>query len=141
MDKSPFIQDFIYKRSEIHDQYKGNRQGGIAPSTIVPYIFIFSGKSGSQYGYYDQWINPNIFRYSGEGQVGDMRFVRGNLALRDHIFNGKRVFLFEFERIGYVKFISELEFYNFGVLKIPDINKNERDGITFFFKNCIRAGQ
>ena len=134
LDKSPFIPDYIYKRSDIHDMYGGNRQGGIAPSAKVPYIFIFSGKSGSQYGYKDGWDNPNVFSYTGEGQVGDMRFVKGNLALRDHISNGKRVFLFEYERSGYVKFISELEFFDIGVFKTLDINKDEREGIKFFFK-------
>ncbi len=134
MDKNPFIPNHVYKRSDIHDYYGGNRQGGIAPSAKVPYIFIFSGKSGSQYGYKDGWDNPNIFSYTGEGQVGDMKFIKGNLALREHINNCKRVFLFEYERIGYVKFISELEFYDIGKFDTPDINKNERVGIKFFFK-------
>lgn len=134
MDKLPVIPDHIYKRSVIHDQYGGNRQGGIAPSAKQPYIFIFSGKSGSQYGYKDGWDNPNVFSYTGEGQIGDMKFVKGNLALRDHIKNGKRVFLFEYERSGYVKFISELEFFDIGFFDTPDINKNQRLGIKFFFK-------
>lgn len=134
MDKIPFIPNQIYKRSDIHDHYGGNRQGGIAPSAKFPYIFIFSGKTGSQYGYKDGWDNPNIFSYTGEGQVGDMKFIKGNLALRDHIHNGKRVFLFEYERKGYVKFISELEFYDIGYFDTPDIHKNERIGIKFFFK-------
>jgi 5-methylcytosine-specific restriction protein A len=49
----------------IHDEYGGNRQGGIAPSAKAPYIFIFSGKSGAQYGYKDGWDNQNIFSYTG----------------------------------------------------------------------------
>ena len=134
MEPSPFIPDHIYKRSDIHDYYGGNRQGGIAPSAKYPYIFIFSGKRGAQYGYKDGWDNPNIFSYTGEGQTGDMKFVKGNLALRDHINNGKRVFLFEYERSGYVKFITELEFYDIGFFDTPDINKNNRVGIKFFFK-------
>ncbi|HET6994533.1 MAG TPA: HNH endonuclease [Chitinophagaceae bacterium] len=134
MDKLPFIPNHIYKRSDIHDNYGGNRQGGIAPSAKLPFIFIFSGKSGAQYGYKDGWDNPNIFSYTGEGQVGDMRFIKGNLALKDHINNGKRVFLFEYERTGYVKFISEMEFYDIGYFDTPDINKNTRVGIRFFFK-------
>lgn len=134
MNKLPFIPNHTYKRSEIHDLYGGNRQGGIAPSAKVPCIFIFSGKSGSQYGYKDGWDNPNVFSYTGEGQIGDMKFIKGNLALRDHIKNGKRVFLFEYERSGYVKFISELEFFDIGYFDTPDINKTERLGIKFFFK-------
>lgn len=134
MEKLPFIPEQLYKRSEIHDQYGGNRQGGISPSAKFPFIFIFSGKSGVQYGYKDGWDNPNIFSYTGEGQIGDMKFIKGNLALRDHITNGKRVFLFEYERSGFVKFISELEFYDVDYFETPDINKDNRVGIKFFFK-------
>lgn len=134
MEKLPFIPDQIYKRSDIHDQYGGNRQGGISPSARNPFIFIFSGKTGQQYGYRDGWDNPNIFSYTGEGQIGDMKFVKGNLALKEHINHGKRVFLFEYERIGYVKFISELEFYDADYFDTLDVNKNNRIGIKFFFK-------
>lgn len=134
MEKLPFIPELLYKRSEIHDQYGGNRQGGISPSAKLPYIFIFSGKTGEQYGYKDGWDNPNIFSYTGEGQIGDMKFIKGNLALRDHVSKGKRVFLFEYERSGFVKFVSELEFYDVDFFETPDINKDNRIGIKFFFK-------
>lgn len=134
MEKLPFIPGQLYKRSDIHDQYGGNRQGGISPCAKHPYIFIFSGKSGEQYGYRDGWDNPNIFSYTGEGQVGDMKFVKGNLALKEHLNSGKRVFLFEFERIGYVKFIAELEFYDADYFNTLDINNHYRIGIKFFFK-------
>jgi 5-methylcytosine-specific restriction protein A len=133
MIKIPFIPNHIYKRSDIHDQYGGNRQGGIAPSAKFPYIFIFSGTSGTLYGYNDGWDNPNVFTYTGEGQIGDMRFIKGNLALRDHLKNGKRVFLFEYERSGFVKFITELEFYDVDFFDAPDLNKNNRVAIRFFF--------
>ena len=134
MDKLPFIPNQIYKRTDLQDFYGGNRQGGIATSAKYPFILIFSGKSGVQYGYQDGWDNSNIFSYTGEGQVGNMKFIRGNLALRDHMKNGKRVFLFEYERTGFVKFISELEFYDIGYFDTLDINKNTRIGIKFFFK-------
>ena len=93
MIKSPFIFNQLYKRSLIHDEFGGNRQGGISPSAKVPYIFIFSGKSGAQYGYRDGWDNHNVFSYTGEGQEGDMQFIKGNLALKEHLNRGKRVFL------------------------------------------------
>jgi 5-methylcytosine-specific restriction protein A len=134
MEKLPFIPEQLYKRSEIHDQYGGNRQGGISPSAKHPYIFIFSGKTGEQYGYKDGWDNTNIFSYTGEGQIGDMKFIKGNLALRDHVSKGKRVFLFEYERLGFVKFVSELEFFDVDYFETPDINKVNRIGIKFFFK-------
>ena len=134
MSKSPFIPSQLYKRSLIHDEYGGNRQGGISPSAKVPYIFIFSGKSGAQYGYRDGWDNHNIFSYTGEGQEGDMQFIKGNLALKDHINRGKRVFLFEIEGGGLVKFSSELEFYDADYFETPDKNGSNRIGIRFFLK-------
>jgi 5-methylcytosine-specific restriction protein A len=134
MLQSPFIPNQLYKRSLIHDEYGGNRQGGISPSAKVPYIFIFSGKSGAQYGYRDGWDNPNVYSYTGEGQEGDMRFIKGNLALKDHLNNGKRVFLFENEGNSYVKFISELEFYDADYFETPDKNGTNRIGIRFFLK-------
>ncbi len=134
MTQSPFIPNQLYKRSSIHDEYGGNRQGGIAPSAKSPYIFIFSGKSGAQYGYKDGWDNENIFSYTGEGQAGDMQFIRGNLALKDHLNNGKRIFLFENEGKGFTKFISEMEFHDADYFETLDINGEKRQGIKFFLK-------
>ena len=134
MLQSPFIPNQLYKRSLIHDEYGGNRQGGISPSAKVPYIFIFSGKSGAQYGYRDGWDNHNIFSYTGEGQEGDMQFIKGNLALKEHLNRGKRVFLFEIEGGGLVKFSSEMEFYDADYFETPDKNGSNRIGIRFFLK-------
>lgn len=66
-----------------------------------------------------------------------MEFSRGNLALRDHLKNGKRVFLFEYIRTGYVRFETELETIDFDYFETHDRNGNIRLGIKFFFK---RAG-
>jgi hypothetical protein len=44
------------------------------------------------------------------------------------------VFLFEYERTAYVKFICELEFFDYDYFDTPDINGKERIGIKFFFK-------
>ena len=134
MNQSPFIPNQLYKRSLIHDEYGGNRQGGISPSAKVPYIFIFSGKSGAQYGYRDGWDNHNIFSYTGEGQEGDMQFIKGNLALKEHLNRGKRVFLFVIEGGGLVKFSSEMEFYDADYFETPDKNGSNRIGIRFFLK-------
>jgi len=134
-EQLPFIPEQIYnRRRDIHDTYGGNRQSGICPSASFSYIFIFSGKSGSQHGYQDGWDNPNVFSYTGEGQSGDMQFTRGNLALRDHIKTGKRVFLFESETSGFVRFKSELEFYDVDYFETKDTSGITRIGIKFFFK-------
>jgi len=75
-----------------------------------------------------------VFSYTGEGQSGDMEFTRGNLALRDHLKNGKRVFLFEQSRKGFVKFISEMTFFDCDYYETHDTNGQSRTGIKFFLK-------
>jgi 5-methylcytosine-specific restriction protein A len=137
LDKPLFTIEQVYKRSDIHDRYGGNRQSGIAASANFPYIFIFSGDAGHQHGYKDQWENKNVFSYTGEGQLNDMRFVKGNLELRDHVRNGKRVFLFIYVQKGYVRFESELVLNDFDYFIGPDREGNERIAIKFFFR---RAG-
>jgi 5-methylcytosine-specific restriction protein A len=135
MDALPFIPNQIYsRRGDIHAKYGGNWQSGICPSANYPYIFIFSGKSGKQHGYEDGWDNPNIFTYTGEGQSGDMQFTRGNLALRDHLKTDKRVFLFESETKGFVRFKSELEFHDVDYFETKDTSGTIRIGLKFFFK-------
>lgn len=134
MNFDPFILNQIYKRSTIHDKYGGSRQGGITPCAFYPYIFIFSGDVGHQHGYKDQWENENIFSYTGEGQVADMAFIRGNLKLRDHIKDGKRVFLFIYVAKGLVRYESELEIYDFDIFQGFDREGNQRNSIKFFFK-------
>lgn len=138
----PFIPRQIYnRRRDIHDVYGGNWQSGIAPSKEHPYIFIFTGKSGHQHGYEDGWENKYVFSYTGEGQDGDMDFIRGNLALRDHVAKGKRVFLFEFEMKGYVKFVDELQVFDYDYFESHDTNGANRSAIKFFMQPVNRLHQ
>ncbi|GBL35325.1 hypothetical protein EMGBS15_09200 [Filimonas sp.] len=130
----PFVTGQIFKRTSLHEAYGGNRQSGICPSTKFPYIFIFTGAQGGQHGYADTWENENVFSYTGEGQSGDMKYSRGNLALKDHLKNGKRVFLFKYVRSGYVEFVNELVLMDSDYFGTHDTSKSLRIGIKFFFK-------
>lgn len=122
------------KRSTIHDRYGGSRQSGISPCAEFPYIFIFSGKTGEQYGYHDEWLNDSVFHYTGEGKLGDMSFVRGNLALRDHLINGKRVFLFKSSKTrSYVEFQAEVQLFDIDYFQGFDEGGDLRVAIKFFF--------
>lgn len=129
-----FLQDKIYKRKEIHDQYGGNRQKGISCPKGASYIFIFSGKSGEQYGYEDSWDENQVFSYTGEGHLGPMSFTFGNKELRDHIQNGKRVFLFTQEKKTFVQFDGELELIDWEFFDGRDKSWTIRRSIRFFFK-------
>jgi len=131
-----FTPGLIYKRSLIHDQYGGSRQSGISVSAEFPFIFIFSGKTGHQHGYKDQWENKNVFSYTGEGQIGDMNYSRGNLAIRDHLKAKRRIFLFTQEVKAFVKFEAELELLECNYFLSPDREGKERVAIKFFFKKA-----
>ncbi len=109
----------VYQRSRLHDEFGGNRQGGIANSAKYPIIFIFTGSSGEKHGYTDEWDDENFFHYSGEGQHGDMTFTKGNLSIRDHIKNGKSIYLFQFESKAQWKYIDELELVDYYYYDTP----------------------
>lgn len=83
------------RRKQIHDLFGGQREGGIStPKDHKDMIFIFSDpKEGEKYGYHDGW-DGNSFYYFGEGQLGDMEFIRGNKAILSHKENRKDIFLF-----------------------------------------------
>jgi len=84
-----FVTGEVYSRRELHERYGGQRQGGISSPSKWPIIMLFTGGQGAQYGYEDGWTADGSFAYTGEGQQGDMQFVRGNRAVRDHVANAE----------------------------------------------------
>jgi 5-methylcytosine-specific restriction enzyme A len=75
-----FVVGEVYDRwPDINTQYGGSRQSGISPSSRTPAIFLFTGDSGEQYGYRDDYDADGVFSYTGEGQVGYMQFTKGRL--------------------------------------------------------------
>jgi len=82
-----------YLRAQLHAYFEGQRQGGIATPKKHPVVLLFSSPLGHKYGYQDGWLGQ-YYLYSGEGARGDMAFVRGNRAIRDHAPQGKRLYLF-----------------------------------------------
>lgn len=135
MSSEIFQYGKIYNRQlDIHNLFGGNRQSGISPSAKYPYVFIFTYSTGKQHGYYDQWINEDIFEYTGHGQIGDMEFKAGNAILRDHKALKKRVFLFSSEGKGLVRFSGEFEYINHQYFETLDSSSMLRLGIKFYFK-------
>lgn len=137
--KTVFIKNKLYKREELHNEFGGNRQSGISSCKEHPVVFIFSGSSVEKYGYEDGWDNENIFRYSGEGQIGDMVFTRGNLSILNHKEDGKKIYLFEkTTESGYWKFIDELMYLSYEYYPTTDRDGNKRNGIRF---NLVRSSE
>lgn len=118
------------RRSEIHNRYGGQERGGISTPAKFPYIFIFTGDSGEPYGYTDGYNKEGVFNYTGEGQEGDMKMTKGNLAIRDHQKNGKRIYLFEKVGSGY-NFVGPCNYIDDRIEKLRDRNSELRDAIVF----------
>ncbi len=131
------IADFevgrIYnRRNDIHARYGGQRRGGISTPSRVPYIFLFTGESGEQYGYRDGWNEDRVYLYTGEGQVGDMQFVRGNRAIRTHLADGKDLLMFEnLGRGKGVRFIGTFACASWETRIGPDLKGSDRQVIVF----------
>lgn len=91
-----FIKGEIYQRKrDIHLPYGGSYQPGITRSTKSSAVFIFTGKSGEQYGYHDKKDDFGVYSYTGEGQTGHMKLAKGNLAILNHAHEGRALHLFE----------------------------------------------
>lgn len=134
-----FVVGDEYSRArDIHDQYGGTRQSGISPSGSHPFIFLFTGDSGEAYGYEDGWQqDEGVFLYTGQGQVGDMEFQRGNKAIRDHISDGKQLLLFKAIGKGKpVEFLGEFECASIDFAQGSDVNGELRKTIRF---NLVRS--
>ena len=103
-----FEVDKLYsRRRDIHEVYGGQQQGGICTPQNAPFIFLFTGEFGGQFGYSDGPQEDGTFAYTGEGQRGDMEFARGNRAIRDHAADGKDLLLFEAtEQSGMYRFLG-----------------------------------
>lgn len=119
------------RRSDIHGIYKGQQYGGIATPAEHPYIFIFTGDAGGEYGYIDDFDPNGTFKYTGEGQEGDMRMTKGNLAIHDHQKNNKEILLFESTSRGFVRFLGYCNYVFHHIAERPDRNGELRDAIVF----------
>lgn len=123
----------VYDRvTEIHELFGGNHRSGIAASARYPAIFIFTGESGTKFGYRDEYTADGTFRYVGEGQVDDMQFSKGNKAVAEHAQTGKSLYVFVSSRGGNgQKYVGEYACASFDRPRGLDRNGDERSLIVF----------
>lgn len=110
--------------------YQGQGQGGMSTPARHPMIFLFTGEKGKRYGYQDHF-EDGVFWYTGEGQTGDMRWIKANKSLARHLDDRKRVFLFEQTRKGFVRLVGEVEYLGFHYEQRPDRDGSIRQVIVF----------
>ena len=119
-----------YRRRDLHDRFGGQEQGGISTPKHHHMILLFTGEAGEQHGYSDGW-KGGVFLYTGEGQQGDMDFVRGNAAIRDSMDNGKVIHLFSQARKGYVRYIGQFLCTGYHYIEGRDTEDRKRRMIRF----------
>lgn len=127
---SPFVQGRMYRRRDLHEQFGGQRQGGISTPRGKDFILLFTGEAGEQHGYSDGW-REGVFLYTGEGQVGDMEFVRGNAAIRDAMDTGKVLHLFAQVRKGQVRYLGPMICTGYHYVDGRDTDSRKRRMIRF----------
>jgi len=118
------------RRQDIHAKYGGQQQGGIITPSQHPLIFAITGISGRQHGYEDHWEDDGSFRYFGEGQIGDMKWERGNNAIRDHAAGGKELLIFEAVKSG-LQYRGPFNCGGYSYQLAPDREDNPRQAIVF----------
>jgi 5-methylcytosine-specific restriction protein A len=122
----------VLKRAQIHERLGGQQQGGISTPARFPVVILFTGEQGTQYGYDDGYRNgDDLYWYTGEGQVGDMTWVRGNRAIRDHQRLGKELHVFEYLRGSEVQYLGPASYVVHEIQDRPDKTKNIRKAIVF----------
>jgi 5-methylcytosine-specific restriction protein A len=120
------------RRHDIHEVYGGQQQGGICTPQGVPFILLFTGESGGEFGYRDGPQEDGTFAYTGEGQRGNMEFVRGNRAIREHVSDGKDLLLFEStRRSGMYRFLGCYGCAGWTYKDAPDRDGINRSAIVF----------
>lgn len=94
-------------RREVHQRCGGQNRGGISTPRRSSNILLFDTKGGEQYGYRDGLQPDGSYAYTGEGQVDDQLFVRGNVALLHHRESKKSLRLFQGTENSKVRYIGE----------------------------------
>jgi 5-methylcytosine-specific restriction protein A len=108
------------------------RQPPESPSSRTAAIFLFTGDTGGQYGYRDDFDADGVFSYTGEGQIGDMQLTKGNLAIANHAQDGRALHVFESLGKGKgQRYVGEFTYVNHSFRRGPDRERNDRQIIVF----------
>lgn len=132
-----FVIGETYRRRSLHELYGGQNQGGISTPRSVSAIFLFTSDSGRQYGYSDGFQSDGLFWYTGEGQKGNMRMVRGNRAILRHEEEGREIHLFESVSQG-VHYLGRAVYLSHSWVTALDLEGKPREAIVF--KLAVEGG-
>jgi 5-methylcytosine-specific restriction protein A len=131
-DEAEFEVGQKYNRWELHDRFGGQRYSGIATPADRALIFIFTGESGEDYGYEDEFRDDGTFLYTGEGATGDMTMEGGNMAIREHRHHNESLHLFEDTDYPWiVTYVGQYEYVGHDWVTLEDKEDHDREAIRF----------
>lgn len=135
MDISDFKIGTEYMLSSLREAFGGSFMGGINICHRTNSIVLISHAENRRNRIYeDSWINDTLF-YTGEGQKGDQRMVRGNKAIKDSVANSTPIYLFIAERPRLFKFYGKVLLAGDPIIgREPDVEGNERQVFRFPLK-------
>lgn len=121
------------RRTELHEQYGGRRQGGISPSKVSENVFLITDPArGERHGYlYDGPRDDGYFHYTGEGQYGDQLMAQGNRAIRDHREEGRELQLFTAQGTE-LTYVGEFEYVDHYLADAPETNEGPPRSVIVF---------
>lgn len=120
-----------HRKSEIHALYGGQAQSGISTPKQHSVIFIFISATGEQYGYKNEYRESGVFWLTGQGQAGDMKMAAGNKAILNHVKDNKTIYVFEYTKTAYVRYIGLAEYLGHHAESRHDTNDETRSAIVF----------
>jgi 5-methylcytosine-specific restriction protein A len=121
-----------YLKLDLHRHFGGNPRAGIAPTRSGQVLIFSDPPSGTRFGYDENdAVVGSVYRYTGEGQVGDQTLIRGNKAL---VF-GRELLLFKRVDSKSWMFVGEvaLDATPFETARAVDRNGKMRTVLVFRF--------
>ncbi|KAL6055197.1 5-methylcytosine-specific restriction protein A [Balamuthia mandrillaris] len=135
-----FVPGMVYLRKSLHDDYGGQRQGGISTPALHDFILLFtkdaaSRKKASSSGFRDQWAN-GLFYYRGEKmRTNEPGLKAGNRSLLCHKQERKKVHLFStLAQPGQVKYMGEVEYLSHYLLNEGSSSSSPFPTVVFVLK-------
>lgn len=121
-----------YLKLDLHRAFGGNPRAGIAPTRSGDVLIFSDPASGTPFGYdQNDGVVENVYRYTGEGQVGDQQLIRGNKTL----LSGRKLLLFARQDLKTWIFVGEvgLDSTPFEIRTAPDVLGITRNVFVFRF--------
>jgi len=138
----PYAGQTFQNRSQIASQYGGGPYSGIETPSGADYIMIFSNENLDLYQD-DFDSSGDVIVYTGTGTNGDMRFDGNpghkNGAIRDHMSEGKSIWVFNKQQGQAYEFIGFYFLFNYYWIQSLGEDGLNRQAIQFVMKRLTTS--